>query len=164
MPRRSKASPRDRVRARSARPTRVPRWLPSGNRAKQLSGHEGGTPRALGRDVVCSYVLPIRLGSPADEEMVEYARWLATRAELIVVDGSEPLVFAEHARRFGDGIVHIAPDLDVRDYVNGKVAGVVTGIRRASYERVVIADDDVRYDEPALAAVVAGLDAADVIR
>jgi Glycosyl transferase family 2 len=106
----------------------------------------------------------MRLSSAASEEVVAYARWLAPRVELIVVDGSEPIVFANYAQRFGGGIVHIAPDLDVRDCLNGKVAGVITGIRRASHEHVVIADDDVRYDAPALAAVVAALDSADVVR
>jgi Glycosyl transferase family 21 len=106
----------------------------------------------------------MRHSSPADEEFVEYARWLASRVELIVVDGSEPLVFADHARRLGVRVAHTAPDLDLRDYVNGKVAGVITGIRRAGHEHVVIADDDVRYDEEALARVVAALDEADVVR
>jgi hypothetical protein len=106
----------------------------------------------------------MRHSSPADEEFVEYARWLASRVELIVVDGSEPLVFADHARRLGVRVAHTAPDLDLRDYVNGKVAGVITGIRRAGHEHVVIADDDVRYDEAALARVVDALDQADVVR
>jgi hypothetical protein len=114
--------------------------------------------------VVCSYVLPMKLSAPADAELIAYARWLAARVELIVVDGSETLVFADHARRFGDGIVHVPPDEDVRECINGKVAGVITGIRRASHERVVIADDDVRYDEAALEAVAAALGSADVIR
>jgi len=114
--------------------------------------------------VVCTYVLPMRLSAPADEEFVGYVTWLASHAEVIIVDGSGPLVFADHARRLGDRLVHVPPDHDVREYVNGKVAGVITGIRRASHEQVVIADDDVRYDEPALAAVVAALDAADVVR
>ena len=39
---------------------------------------------------------------------------------------------------------------------NGKVAGVVTGVRWARHERVVLADDDVRYDDASLRAVVAG--------
>lgn len=114
--------------------------------------------------VVCSYVLPMRLSAPADEEFVDYVTALASHVEVVVVDGSEPVVFANHARRLGDKVVHVAPDADVREVVNGKVAGVITGIRRASHEQVVIADDDVRYDEPALAAVVAGLDLADVVR
>ena len=106
----------------------------------------------------------MRLSAPADEEFVEYVRKLASHVEVIVVDGSEPLVFADHARRLGGSLVHIAPDRDVREYANGKVAGVITGIRRASNERVVIADADVRYDEAALAAVAAALHSVDVVR
>ena len=47
---------------------------------------------------------------------------------------------------------------------NGKVAGVVTGVRRARHERVVLADDDVRYDDASLRAVVAGLDEGELVR
>ena len=114
--------------------------------------------------MVCSYVLPLRLSAPADDEFIDYVKALASHVEMIVVDGSEALVFADHTRRLGDRLVHVAPDRDVCGYVNGKVAGVITGIRRASHERVVIADDDVRYDERALAAVAAALNSADVVR
>ena len=48
--------------------------------------------------------------------------------------------------------------------MNGKVRGVLTGLHRASNERLVIADDDVRYEPEALARIVAMLDDADVIR
>ena len=47
---------------------------------------------------------------------------------------------------------------------NGKVAGVVTGVRGARHERVVLADDDVRYDAASLRAVVSGLDDGDLVR
>ena len=47
---------------------------------------------------------------------------------------------------------------------NGKVAGVVTGVRCARHERVVVADDDVRYDAASLRAVVAGLDDGELVR
>jgi hypothetical protein len=46
----------------------------------------------------------------------------------------------------------------------GKVGGVVTGVRVASHERVVVADDDVRYDERSLDQVVAALGDAGVVR
>ena len=32
----------------------------------------------------------------------------------------------------------------------GKVGGVLTGLRLASHARVIVADDDVRYDEATL--------------
>ena len=50
---------------------------------------------------------------------------------------------------------------DVR--ANGKVTGAMTGIEAARHERVVLADDDVRYDRPHLAAVVRALDDADLV-
>ena len=46
----------------------------------------------------------------------------------------------------------------------GKVGGVLTGLRLASHARVIIADDDVRYDEAALNRLAAALDAAEVVR
>ena len=46
---------------------------------------------------------------------------------------------------------------------NGKVGGAMTGIRAARHERVVLADDDVRYDGDQLAAVVRALHDADLV-
>jgi len=46
----------------------------------------------------------------------------------------------------------------------GKVNGVVTGLRECSHERVVLADDDVRYGPAALRRVIALLDRADLVR
>ena len=46
----------------------------------------------------------------------------------------------------------------------GKVGNVLTGIDLASCERLVIADDDVRYDRPSLSRLVEALDSVDVAR
>jgi hypothetical protein len=46
----------------------------------------------------------------------------------------------------------------------GKVGGVLTGLRVASHDAVVIADDDVRYDEQALLRATALLGSADCVR
>jgi hypothetical protein len=46
----------------------------------------------------------------------------------------------------------------------GKVSGVRTGLRLASQERVVIADDDVRYDPEALRRTARLLDEHDLVR
>ena len=46
----------------------------------------------------------------------------------------------------------------------GKVNGVVTGVRECSHERVVLADDDVRYDCPELRRTVDLLGEADLVR
>ena len=111
-----------------------------------------------------SYVLPIRLCDPADPSLTVYVRNLATTCEVLIIDGSSPEVFAAHATCWADVAIHLRPDPDVADMANGKVAGVITGVRRASNEHVIIADDDVRYDVPSLLAVSAGLGVADVVR
>jgi hypothetical protein len=58
---------------------------------------------------------------------------------------------------------HVPPAADLLTPM-GKVGGVLTGVRVATHERLVIADDDVRYDAGALARVVRALDDADVVR
>ena len=112
-----------------------------------------------------SYLLPVRAGEPAGVEMADYLAWLARRVELIVVDGSCPAVFAAHARQWsGIELQHLPLDSDLRHMVNGKVAGVLTALRRATHELVIVADDDVRYDETNLHAMAAALEVADVVR
>ena len=62
------------------------------------------------------------------------------------------------------GVRHLPPDADLKFMSNGKVRGVMTGLRRASHETVILADDDVRYTEEGLAQMAAALDRADVVR
>jgi hypothetical protein len=111
-----------------------------------------------------SYVLPIRTNDGADAELFAYLLWLSSRLEVIVVDGSPRSVFVLHAQRCGGGIIHVPVDEDLSGFANGKVAGVVTGLRRSSHDAVVIADDDVRYDDAALTAMAAELATAQVVR
>ncbi len=115
-----------------------------------------------------SYILPIRsLTLVPRDELPEYLRWLAERAETIVVDGSPAAIFAAHTTAWADalhvGLRHVSPDADLATEM-GKVGGVLTGMRQASHQRVIVADDDVRYDEVTLAQVAAALDFADVVR
>ncbi|MDB4877032.1 MAG: hypothetical protein JWM41_3478 [Gemmatimonadetes bacterium] len=111
-----------------------------------------------------TYVLPIKATeSHAASDLADYVRWVAARGEAIVVDGSAPAVFADHARAWGDVARHVAPAADLLTPM-GKVGGVLTGLRLASNERIIIADDDVRYDDDSLRRVVAALDGADVVR
>src|SRR5438309_559559 len=79
-------------------------------------------------------------------ELTPSLHWLAERAEVIVVDGSAPSVFAAHARAWSDVARHVSPAPDLATPM-GKVGGVLTGVRLASNERLIIADDDVRYDD-----------------
>jgi hypothetical protein len=112
-----------------------------------------------------SYVLPVR-SRPGDGEtaaLTDYLEWLSTQVDLIVVDGSDAATFAEHHVAWGSLARHVPPAPDLR-CANGKVWGVLTGIRIARHERVVIADDDIRYDGESLERVGDLLGRADLVR
>lgn len=111
------------------------------------------------------YLLPIRrsTGEPLDQELAAYLRRLAMSLdEVVVVDGSDPAEFTEHRRVWGPSVRHIAPDPALA-CLNGKVHGVLTGLFDTTADRLVIADDDVRYDDRTLDAVLAALDTADLV-
>jgi hypothetical protein len=112
-----------------------------------------------------SYVLPIRSrrGDPPTEELTGYLAWLAERADLVIVDGSEPSSFLSHRDRWARFATHVPPAEDIH-CANGKVRGVLTGLRLATQEGVVIADDDVRYDDESLAQMGRLLVEADLVR
>lgn len=112
-----------------------------------------------------SYVLPLRSPSRGGEteELTEYLAWLAERADLVIVDGSEPAGFEVHRRRWAAFTTVIRPAEDIR-CLNGKVRGVLTGLRVAVEDAVVIADDDVRYDDDNLDTMARLLADADLVR
>lgn len=112
---------------------------------------------------VGSYVLPFRSG--AEDEVGELAEYLAkigALAEVLVVDGSRPREFRRNAKRLAGAVRHLPPDGDL-GYGMGKVNGVITGVRRASHEAVVIADDDIRYQPEVLREVIARLGDAELV-
>src|SRR6476469_8967134 len=112
-----------------------------------------------------TYILPIKASTPPAEELTSYLYQLCSMqgVELIVVDGSSPEVFKMNAKALDSRARHVAPDPDLTTPM-GKVGGVLTGVRLASHERMIIADDDVRYDEGSLSAVRKQLSSADVVR
>jgi glycosyl transferase family 2 len=112
-----------------------------------------------------SYVLPLRWNKPGPiGELASYLRSLnETVTEVLVVDGSPPPLFESHAEALHSVAAHLAPHGDL-DFPMGKVNGVITGLRECSCERVLIADDDVRYEPEALARALALLDEADLVR
>jgi hypothetical protein len=111
-----------------------------------------------------SYILPLRSETALHGGgLTEYLRWLAAHAEVLVVDGSAPDVFARHAAQWGGFVRHLPVDA-ARATPMGKVGGVLTGVDHATHERIVIADDDVRYDLEGLHAVARLLDEAHVVR
>lgn len=118
-----------------------------------------------GRDV--GYLLPLRWDADDPAELADltaYLRSLAGEVAVTVVDGSPPAGYARHEREWADlGIAHLPPDRDL-DFAMGKSNGVWTGLRRPGPDRLVIADDDVRWDLPTLRRAVALLERADVVR
>ncbi|HEU4462288.1 MAG TPA: glycosyltransferase [Solirubrobacterales bacterium] len=112
-----------------------------------------------------SYVVPVRWRD--GEQRRELAAYLAEIAphcaETIVVDGSPPEVYAENAAAWGGFVRHVPPAAE-EACLMGKVAGVRTGVRLASRDRVVIADDDVRYDPEALHRTARLLDDHELVR
>lgn len=116
------------------------------------------------RDV--EYVLPLRWADETPdrdlEDLATYLRVLSRHADVTVVDGSSPRQRGRLRAAVGPGVRLIQPVGPAG--LNGKVASVVTGVRAARHERVVLADDDVRYDAATLAAVAGALDDADLVR
>lgn len=112
-----------------------------------------------------SYVLPLRWTEPGPiGELAGYLRSLAAEVEeILVVDGSPPPLFEQHGAALRGVARHLAPHPDL-DFAMGKVNGVVTGVRECSHERVVLADDDVRYEPATLRRTLGLLDEADLVR
>ncbi len=113
------------------------------------------------------YVLPLRWAAADPAELADltgYLRGLVGEVAVTVVDGSPPAVFAAHAAAWAElPLRHLPPDPDL-DFAMGKVNGVWTALRRPGPERVIVADDDVRWPLPALRAAIGLLDRADVVR
>ena len=136
-------------------------------RPERLADHDPSTRARGARKVLdgVSYVLPLRwtrAGPIAD--LAGYLGELGDAIdEAIVVDGSPPEHFEEHGVVLRGIARHVRPHGDL-SFPMGKVNGVITGVREARCSRIVIADDDVRYDPQALRRVAGLLDEADLVR
>lgn len=110
-------------------------------------------------------MLPLRWDAAGPiEELAAYLRGIGDELEeAIVVDGSPPPLFRRHARELEGVARHLPPHADLR-FPMGKVNGVISGVREASAERIVVADDDVRYGREALRRIVGMLAEADLVR
>ncbi|KAK5053681.1 hypothetical protein LTR84_001642 [Exophiala bonariae] len=110
------------------------------------------------------YLLPLRWETHMSglADLTIYLRQLSAQCDVVVVDGSPPLVFADHHRHWATFSSHIVPAADMA-YCNGKVNGVITGMRTTTAEHVIIADDDVRYDTQSLARTLTLLADADIV-
>lgn len=92
-----------------------------------------------------------------------YVNRLSRSVEVVLVDGSPQDVFDVLDRQCDSAVRHVCPHEEFAGLLNGKVRGVLTGLRLASHDHIVIADDDVRYEPAALDELAAALTTADII-
>ena len=122
-------------------------------------GDEGAAP--------CTYLLTIRRvrfdGGEA-ASFADYFRLLAgAGCEVLVVDGSPREVFAAHADAWQGHGRHAPVDPQYK-YLNGKVNGIHTGMALASRDRVILADDDIRYTPADVRRMSRLLDTYEMVR
>jgi hypothetical protein len=119
------------------------------------------------QDVVCSFIVPIRrvqVDPREVERLADYFKFLRLAGcEVLSVDGSAGPVFEEHAKSWQAFSRHVAPDPKYT-YLNGKVNGVHTGVDLASRERIILADDDIRYTAADVKRMCRLLDRFEMVR
>ena len=111
-----------------------------------------------------TYVLPFKAGGAEDlDDLTSYLRALSLVCEVLVVDGSDEDAFARHRDLWSQHVTHVPPRPGL-GFANGKVDGVITGVELAQTEKVVVADEDVRYDVAALQRMGELLESHDLVR
>jgi hypothetical protein len=115
----------------------------------------------------CTYLLTIRrvrFDGREAEDFRDYFRLLAAAGcEVLVVDGSPPDVFDAHLEAWRGACLHAAVDKQYK-YLNGKVNGIHTGVALARHERIILADDDIRYTPRDVRRMCALLDSFEMVR
>jgi hypothetical protein len=115
----------------------------------------------------CAYVLPSRRSSFNPDDAASLRRYLEilkqAGCEVIVADGSAPEVFDRYASVFGAVCRHVPVDRRF-GYLNDKINGIYTGIALASFDRIILADDDIRYTAENIRAIMRLLDHNDLVR
>jgi hypothetical protein len=112
---------------------------------------------------VIDYILPIKSASrSADAELTEYLRWLSFTVNVIVVDGSDSGIFHQRNQAWRSFLTHVRPAPDL-GFANGKVNGVLTGVRLSTADKLIVADDDVRHDARSIARTALLLDRYDLV-
>jgi len=120
-----------------------------------------------GRGACCTYLLTIRrVRFAADEagRFRDYFRMLADAGcEVLVVDGSPREVFDAHGEAWLGACRHAPVDPQYK-YLNGKVNGIHTGVALAAHERIILADDDIRYTPDDVRRMARLLDSSEMVR
>lgn len=117
----------------------------------------------LSEPLRAEYILPLRWAEESElDQLASYLEQLCSWIRVTVIDGSPLDLFDSHRSRFPASVNHIRPEPGAEG--NGKVAAVMTAVRLSCADRLVIADDDVRFTYEGLASVIAALERAHVVR
>jgi hypothetical protein len=112
-------------------------------------------------------LLPIRRETFSVSEAEILAGYFQTLAEagceVLVVDGSPGATFDAHHRAWSANCRHAPVDSRFA-CSNGKVNGIRTGIGMASFDNIIVADDDIRYRAEQIALVCQRLEKFHVVR
>jgi hypothetical protein len=115
----------------------------------------------------CSFIVPIRRVAVDAIEIERLAYYFESLylagCEVVVVDGSPAAVFEQHSQMWQEFAHHIRPNPKYT-YLNGKVNGVHTAVDMVSCERIILADDDVRYSASDVQRMCRLLDSFEVVR
>jgi Glycosyl transferase family 21 len=117
--------------------------------------------------VRCTYLLPFRRTQFSQGQMEELRAYLQSiqRADCqaLVIDGSPPAIFDLNARAICGSASHHKVDRRF-GYKNDKVNGIHRGVELAATDKIILADDDVRYTPAEIEQVAAALDQCSVVR
>ncbi len=115
----------------------------------------------------CMYLLPIRRRTFSAEEAAEFAHYFfrLTNAgcDVLVVDGSPPGVFEQHHDAWKAHARHERVDRRF-GFLNDKVNGIHTGVELSPNEKIVLADDDIRYTASDIEHMSELLESYEVVR
>jgi hypothetical protein len=115
----------------------------------------------------CTYLLPIRRAAFSATEAAELRRYFQALGNadcrVLVIDGSPEAVFERNHEAWSSICRHEAVDRSF-GYLNDKVNGIHTGVELASSEKIILADDDIRYTVADINRVCALLDTFEVVR
>jgi hypothetical protein len=117
------------------------------------------TPR--GNRLEMSLIVPLRAAEMDAELLAHLGTLTAVIDDVILVDSSPEPVFRGHAALLEGGVHHLRPQVELP---MGKVANVRAGLEHARHDRVVVADDDVRWHRELLEQALTALDEAEVVR
>ncbi|HMG06604.1 MAG TPA: hypothetical protein VK581_14180 [Chthoniobacterales bacterium] len=119
------------------------------------------------KPLCCTYLLPFwraRFSASEAEELADYFRLVQDAGcEVLVIDGSPAPVFTRNSEAWKMFCRHEPVDRRF-DYLNDKVNGIHTGVSLSQYDKVILADDDIRYTAESLLRVIDSLDGFEVVR